>query len=27
VKAAPDAETIVPQPGLAITFTHGSGVS
>ena len=27
VYAAPDAVTIVPKPGLAITFTHGIGVS
>src|SRR6476659_5938557 len=27
VNAEPEAETIVPNPGFAITFTHGSGVS
>ena len=26
-KAAPDAVTMVPNPGLAMTFTQGEGVS
>jgi hypothetical protein len=27
VDAAPEAETTVPNPGLAMTLTHGNGVS